>query len=131
MQSQEPTMGGRSGAGASPVADQAKEVARASTEQVKELGQTARERARREIDARRERFAGEVEKLAGVLEKEGNDSEVAGPVMGLAASAARRLSTTLRDRSAEELFRSVSRNPAAILAGSFALGFLAIRLFKE
>src|SRR5438067_1635346 len=92
MQSQEPMIGsGPRSAGASQVADQTKEVARVGTEQVKELGETAKERARREIDARRERIAGEVEKLASALERQAGESEAAGPVIGLAANAVRRL----------------------------------------
>jgi hypothetical protein len=71
-----------------------------------------------------------VEKLAGALEKQGGESEAAGPIIDLAAQAARRLSTTLRDRSAEDLFQGIAHSPAAVLAGSFALGFLAVRLFK-
>jgi len=117
--------------GASPVADQAKQLARVGTEQVKELGGTAMDRVRREIDSRREGIAGEVEKIAEMLEKQGSESEVTGPVVGWAASGARRLSTTLRERSAEELLRGITRNPATVLAGSFAIGFLAFRLFKE
>ena len=113
------------------VAGQAKELARTSTKQAKEIGQTTKERALREIDTRRQRFASEVEELAGTLESHRGQSEAAGPVLDLAATAARRLSTALRDRSAEELFQGVARNPVAILAGSFALGFLATRLFKE
>ena len=116
---------------ASPVTDQAKQLARAGTEQVKELGGTAMERARREVDSRRERIAGEVGKLADMLEKQGSESEAAGPVLGLVASGARRLSTTLRDRSAEELLRGIARSPTMVLAGSFAIGFFAFRLFKE
>lgn len=116
--------------GSSPVADQAREVARAGTEQVKEITHSAKERAMREVEARRERIASEVDKLAGALEKQGGESEVAGPVIDLAASAARKLSNTLRDRSAEDLFRGISHSPVAVLAGSFALGFLAVRLFK-
>lgn len=129
MQQQDPI--GTSGQpGSSPVADQAREVARAGTEQVKEITQSAKERAKREIESRRERIASEVDKLAGALEKQGGDSEVAGPIIDLAASAARKLSTTLHDHSAEDLFQGVARSPVAILAGSFALGFLAVRLFK-
>jgi hypothetical protein len=129
MQQQDP-MGASGQTGTSPVADQAKEVARAGTEKVKEISQTAKDRAKREIENRRERFAGEVEKLAGALENQGSESEVAGPIIDLAASGARRLSTALRDHSAEDLFQSVTRSPAAVLAGSFALGFLAVRLLK-
>ena len=128
MQQQDPIAA--SGMTSSPAAGQIKEVAKAGAEQVKDLGQSARERARREIDARREGIAGEVEKLASALEKQGSESEVAGPVIDLAASAARRLSSTLRQRSAEDLLQSVTRSPVAMLAGSVALGFLAVRLFK-
>jgi hypothetical protein len=129
MQQQDP-MGASGQGGTSPVADQAKEVARAGTEKVKEISQTAKDRAKREIENRREQFASEVEKLAGALENQGGESEVAGPIIDLAASGARRLSTALRDHSAEDLFQSVTRSPVAVLAGSFALGFLAVRLFK-
>jgi len=125
---QETTGTGRSGAS---VAGQAKEMARTGTEQMKELGSSAKERARREIDSRRERLASEVEKLAGVLENQRGESEVAGPLIDVASSAARRLSSTLRERSADDLLRGLARSPGAILAGSFAIGFLATRLFKE
>ncbi|MCA1826485.1 MAG: hypothetical protein LC689_06040 [Myxococcales bacterium] len=118
------------GGDGSAVADQARELARAGTEQVKQIGQTAKDRAFREIDAKRERFASEVEKLAGTLESQRDGSEGAGPILDLAASAARRLSTALKDRSAEELLQGVAKNPVAILAGAFALGFVATRLFK-
>jgi hypothetical protein len=128
---QESMTGGSRAGTASPVADQAKQLARAGTEQVKELSGTAMERARREIDSRRERIAGEVAKLADVLEKQGSESEAAGPVMGLVASGVRRLSTTLRERSAEDLLRGIARSPTTVLAGSFAIGFLAFRLFKD
>jgi hypothetical protein len=112
-------------------AGNAKEIARAGTQQVKELGQTTKERAFREIDTKRESFASEVEKLAGTLENQRGESEVAGPVLQLAASAARRLSTMMRDHSAEELLQQVMRNPTAVLAGTFALGFVATRILKE
>ena len=127
---QQQSMGASGQTGSSPVTDQAKELARTSTEQVKEMGQSVKERAKREIDARRERAANDVEKLAGALERQGGESEVAGPFLDYAASAARKLSSTLRDRSAEDLFQGIARNPMAVLAGSFALGFLTIRLFK-
>jgi hypothetical protein len=122
--------GSTTSSASSPAADQVREVARAGAAQVKDIGQTAKERARLEIDARRERIAGEVEKLAGALEKQGGESETAGPVIGLAASAARRLSSALRERSAEDLLQGVIRSPVAVLAGSVALGFLSVRLFK-
>lgn len=118
------------GASSSAVAGQAKEIARTSTRQVKQIGEEARGRALREINTRRQGFASEVEKLAGTLESQSAKSEGAGPILDLAATAARRLSATLNDHSAEELLRTVSRNPVAILAGTFALGFFATRLFK-
>jgi hypothetical protein len=121
-----------SGAGTdtSPVTQQAKELARTGSEQVKEITQSTRQRALRELDTKRMSFADEVEKLAGVLERHGNESDKTTPVLDIAASAARRLSTAMKDRSTEELLRGVTRNPMAVLAGSFALGFLTVRLFK-
>lgn len=130
MQQNEIFSQGTTGQQGSAVAGQAKELARTGTEQVKQLGQTTKDRALREIDSRRESFAGEFEKLAGTLEDQRGQSEAAGPVLDLAASAARRLSTALRDNSAEQLLQSVGRNPVAILGGTFALGFLVTRLFK-
>jgi hypothetical protein len=127
---QQDSIGASGQSGSSPVADQAREVARAGTEQVKEMTHSVKERAMREIEGKRELIASEVDKLAGALEKQGGESEVAGPIIDLAASAARRLSTTLHDRSAEDLFQGIARSPVAVLAGSFALGFLAVRLFK-
>jgi hypothetical protein len=114
-----------------PAAGSAKDIARAGTQQVKELSQTTKERALREIDTRRQSFASEVEKLAGTLENQKGQSGTAGPVLQLAASAARQLSTTMKDHTAEELFQQVARNPAAVLAGTFAIGFLITRLLKE
>jgi hypothetical protein len=133
MQQQYPTATGRQKSvepSTSVVTEQAKEIARAGTEQVKEIGQTTKERALREIDTRRMRIAGEVEKLAGTLERHGSESETAMPIFDLAATAARTLSGAMRDRSTEELLQRVARNPMAILAGSFALGFFTIRLFR-
>jgi hypothetical protein len=133
MQRQQPTPTGRAttiATGTSAVAEQAKELARSSTEQVKEIGQTTKERALREIDTKRVRLADEVEKLAGVLERHSNESESAVPILDVAATAARRLSTVMKDRSSQELLQGVARNPVAILAGCFALGFLTVRLFK-
>lgn len=130
MQQQDSMAGSMTGSASSPAADQVREVARTGAAQVKDIGQTAKERARREIDARREGIAGEVEKLASALEKQGGESETVGPVIELAASAARRLSSTLRERSAEDLLQGVAHSPVAVLAGSVALGFLAVRLFK-
>ena len=131
MQQQDPAWPASSGArSTSAVADQAKEIARTGTEQAKQIGQTAKERALREIDLRREQIAGQVERLAGNLERQRTESEEAMPVLDLAADGARRLSGALKERSAEDLLRSVGRSPTAVLAGSFALGFLAIRLFK-
>lgn len=129
MQQNENISVGRNGGETSAVAGQAKEIARAGTEQVMQIGQTAKDRALREIDSRRKGFASEVEKLAGTLESQRVGSE-AGPILDFAASAARRLSGALRDNSAEQLLQSASRNPVAILAGTFALGFFATRLFK-
>jgi hypothetical protein len=130
MQQDYPNTAGRQRSIAtSPVADEAKEIARQGTEQAKAMSQTARERALYEVNAQRERFAGQMEKLAGAIEEQGGDGAPT-PILNLAASAARSLSSTLRDRSAEDLFAGVRRNPAAVLAGSFALGFFAVRLFK-
>jgi hypothetical protein len=120
--------GRQRGVATSPVAQEAREVARQGAEQAKAVGQTAKERALYEVNAQRERFAGEMEKLAGAIEEQGEGSPR--PILNLAASAARSLSSTLRNRSAEDLFAGVRRNPAAVLAGSFALGFFAVRLFK-
>ena len=120
----------RLGDGGSSATGQAKALARTGTEQAKEIGKTARERALREIDSRRENFAGEIEKLAGTLETQGSGNQAVGPVMEYAASAARRLSTALKDNSAEQLLQSVARNPVAILGGTFALGFFVTRLFR-
>lgn len=130
MQQNENISAARNGGETSAAAGQAKEIARAGTQQVKEIGQTTKERALREIDSRRESIASEVEKLAGTLENQRGESQAAGPVLELAASTARRLSTALRDNTAEQLLQSASRNPVAILAGTFALGFFATRLFK-
>ncbi len=122
-------LAGRIGDQASTAAGQAKELARVGTQQVKEITQTTRERALREIDSRRESIASEVEKLAGTLENQRGGGQ-AGPVIDLAASAARKLSTALKDNTAEQLLRSATRNPVAVLAGTFALGFFVTRLFK-
>ena len=118
------------GAGSSPVAGQARELARTGTQQVRQMGQTAKERTLRALNDRRQSFAGEVEKIASTLEQQGGQAQGAGPVLDLAASAVRRFSTALRDHSAEELFDGVRRNPVAVLAGTFALGFFATRLFR-
>jgi hypothetical protein len=110
----------------SPVSQETKEIARQGTEQAKQIGQTAKDRALYEVNNQRERIADEMEKLAGTIEGQGGGT----PILNLAASAARSFSSTLKDRSAEELFAGVTRNPVTVLAGSFALGFLAVRLFK-
>jgi hypothetical protein len=124
--------GARDGAGtSSAVTVQAKELARAGTEQAKQIGETAKARALREMESKREKIAGEVEKLAGVLEKQETEGEVSSPIVGLAARATRSLATTLQDRSAEEILQDVRRSPVAILAGSFAIGFVAFRLLKS
>ena len=127
---QNQNLGPGNGAESSAVAGQAKELARAGTEQVKQISRTTRERALREIDSRREGFAGEIEKLADTLEDQSRGSQAAGPVLDVVASTARKLSSALRDNSAEDLLRAVSRNPMAVLGGTFALGFLVTRLFK-
>ena len=118
------------GADASTVAEQAKDIARMGTKQVKDIAQTAKERALHELDNRRKGIAAEVDKLASVLEKQGGEGGAATPILDAAASAARGLSNTIRTRSSEELFRGLARSPMAVLAGSFALGFLALRLLK-
>jgi hypothetical protein len=130
MQQYENMGAGRLGTDTS-AAGQAKELARAGSQQIKDLGQTTKERAIREIDSRRQTFASEIEKLAGTLESQGGQSEATGPVLQYAATAVRRLSTTMKDHTAEELFQQVARNPAAMLAGTFAIGFLVTRLLKE
>jgi hypothetical protein len=133
MERQQPTGTLRpTGAGTdkSPVTQQAKELARAGSEQVKEITQSTKERALRELDTKRMSFADDVEKLAGVLERHGSESNTAKPVLDIASTAARRLSTAMKDRSTEELWRGITRNPMAVLAGTFALGFLTVRLFK-
>jgi hypothetical protein len=109
---------------------QAREVARTSTQQVKELTQTTKDRALREMDGKRHTLAGEVEKLASALENQRGESEIAGPALQYAATGARRFATALRDHTAEELFESAKRNPTVLLAGTFAIGFFATRLFK-
>ena len=111
-------------------AGQARDLARTSTQQVKELSQTTKQRALREIDGKRHTLAGEVEKLASALEGQGGDSEIAGPALQFAASGARRFASALRENTAEQLLQSATRNPTAVLAGTFAIGFLATRLFR-
>jgi hypothetical protein len=129
MQQGNPNATGRqSMAATSPVVQETKEIARQGTEQAKAMGQTAKERALYEVNSQRERFADQIEKLAGAIENQGDGSPT--PILDLAASAARSLSSTLKDRSAEDLFNRATRNPAAVLAGTFALGFFAVRLFK-
>lgn len=130
MQPNESISGARIASQPSTVAGQAKEIAMAGSQQVKEIGQTTKERAFREIDSRRESIAKEVEKLAGTLETQRSESQSAGPVLDLAATAARRLSTALRENSAEALLQGATRNPVAVLAGTFALGFFVTRLCK-
>jgi hypothetical protein len=127
MQPNQPNAAGQT-IGTSPVAHEAKEIARQGTEQARAMSETAKERAIYEVNNQRERIAGEMEKLAGALEQQGDGSST--PILNLAASATRSLSSTLKRRSAEDLFAGVTRNPTAVLAGSFALGFLAVRLFK-
>jgi len=121
--------GTSAGVSATP-AGQARDIARTSTQQVKELSQTAKERALREMDGKRHVLAGEVEKLASALEGQGGESEIAGPALQYAATGAKRFASALREHTAEELFQSATRNPAAVLAGTFAIGFLATRLFR-
>lgn len=112
----------------SSVADGAKQIAKQGTEQVKAVGETARQRALYEVNSQRERIAEQIEKVAESLRHEQDGGQM--PVLNLAASAAHSLSSTLRNRSAEDLFGAVTRNPVAVLAGAFALGFLSVRLFK-
>ena len=112
----------------SRVADQTKELARQGTEQVKAVGETATQRVLYEVNRGRERLADDIHKVASTLESNGDGA--ATPVMKFAASAAHSLSSTLRNRSAEDLLGSATRNPVAVLAGAFALGFLSIRLFR-
>ena len=123
--------GAKDGLGASAVTVQAKEIARAGTEQAKQIGETAKARTLREMESKRQEFAGEFEKLADVLEKQETQGEVPSQIVGLAARATRSLATTLHDRSAEEILQGVRRSPVAVLAGSFALGFVAFRLLKS
>ena len=123
--------GAKDGVGTSAVTVQAKEIARAGTEQAKQIGETAKARALREMESKRQKIGSEVEKLADVLEKQETQAEVPSQVVGLAARATRSLATTLQDRSAEEILQSVRRSPVAVLAGSFALGFVAFRLLKS
>lgn len=111
-------------------AGQARDIARTSTQQVKELSQTTKQRALREMDGKRHVLAGEVEKLASALEGQGGESEIAGPALQYAATGAKRFASALREHTAEELLQSATRNPAAVLAGTFAIGFLATRLFR-
>jgi hypothetical protein len=123
--------GARDGAGTSAVTGQAREIARAGTEQAKQIGETAKARALREMESKRQKFATDVEKLADVLEKQETQREVPSEIVGLAAKATRSLATTLQDHSAEEILQRVRRSPVAVLAGSFALGFVAFRLLKS
>ena len=118
-------------AGANPSpAGQARDIARTSAQQVKDLSETTKQRALREMDGKRHTLAGEVEKLASALEGQRGESEIAGPALQFAATGARRFASALREHTAEELFQSATRNPTAVLAGTFAIGFLATRLFK-
>lgn len=112
----------------SRVADETKELARQGTEQVKAVSQTARQRALYEVNHGRERLADDIHQLASTLE--GHADGGASQVAKLAASAAHSLSSTLRNRSAEDLLGAATRNPVAVLAGAFAVGFLSVRLFR-
>jgi hypothetical protein len=112
---------------------QASETQFAGKEEVRRLGGAARRRIIAEADKRKSLVASRLEQLADSLES----SETQGPegkLLDSAARIARNASSTLRNRSSEELLSNVEQGfrdrPGVFLAGCLALGFVGGRLLR-
>ena len=105
----------------------------AGKEDVQRLGGAARRRLMSEADKRKSMVASRLEQLAETFES----SESSGPeakLLDAAARFARNASSTLRNRSSEDLLANVEQTfrerPGMFLAGCLALGFVGGRLLR-
>jgi ElaB/YqjD/DUF883 family membrane-anchored ribosome-binding protein len=109
------------------------------TDRTKEtLGQVA-DTAKRQADNQRERLARGIEQVAGSLRQTGDalnehDQSLAGEYAQKTAGQVERVAGYLREHSVDEMVGDVQdfarREPALVLGGAFALGFLAARFLK-
>jgi hypothetical protein len=105
----------------------------AGKEDVQRLGGAARRRIISEADQRKSLVASRLEQLADSLENN-QTSGPEGKLLDSAARIARQASSTLRNRSSEELLANVEQGfrdrPGVFLAGCLALGFVGGRLLR-
>ncbi len=101
------------------------EVARQSKEKALGMKGDVRQYLVRELDSRRGTIAHGLREIAQRI----GDSED-NPVAGIVASFATKASDQIERYSADDALRMVRSNPAAMLAGCFAVGFLGARLVK-
>ena len=103
-------------------------------EDVRRMGGAARRRLLSEADRRKSSVASRLDQLADSLENSGS-SGPEGQFLGSAARFARNASSTIRNRSSEELLDNLEQGfrsrPGAFLAGCVALGFLGGRLLRS
>lgn len=102
-------------------------------EDVRRFGSAARRRLISEADRRKAGIADRLQQLADSLE----NSQASGPegqLLGSAARYARNASSTIRDRSSEDLLDNLEQGfrdrPGMFLAGCLALGFVGGRLLR-
>lgn len=103
-------------------------------ENVRRMGSAARRRLISEADSRRTSVADRIDRLAGSLENNPS-SGPEGRFLNATARVARNASSTIRNRSSEELLDDLEQGfrnrPGAFLAGCLALGFIGGRLFRS
>jgi len=109
------------------------------TDKTKETIGDVANAAKQQADNQRERLANGIEQVAGSLRQTGEalsqrDQNLAGDYAQKAASQVERAADYLRERSVEQMVGDVQdfarREPALLLGGAFALGFLAARFLK-
>jgi hypothetical protein len=102
-------------------------------EDVRRFGSAARRRILSEADRRKSTIADRLEGFANSLENN-RSSGPEGQFLDQAARMARNASSTIRNRSSEDLLGNVEQGfrdrPGAFLAGCLALGFIGGRLLR-
>jgi len=109
------------------------------TETAKEtIGQVV-DSTKRQADSQRARLASGIDQIADSLRQTGetlteHDQKLAGEYAQKAAVRVEHAADYLRERNVDEVVRDVQdfarREPALVLGGAFALGFLAARFLK-
>lgn len=105
-------------------------------EQAAKVGGVARKKVMSKVDARKSEFSSNLDRIADSIESagdglEGGQAEIATRVAGYVRKAKEVLDGHSSDEILDRAVTEVRNRPGAMIAGAFALGFLATRLAKS